>query len=121
MKGEIFSIYNSKEYISEELGNFFAVKNLMNPKTMEIIGFEDVLLRQDFIQLEDIGKYCYVPGSYAMVMEPNIICYTDFYLVDNISLEIIRKISAYRTNNDEVEGFMILCDTKYASEHRWME
>jgi len=120
MTGILYSIYNAIQYSSEELGDFFAVKNLLNTQTKEIDEIEKILYRHGVIKLNDVKKYCYVPGDYAMVQEPNIICFTDFYITDIETLEIIGKVKTYPEPNTGLNNFMILCDTDYAKPRGWL-
>ena len=116
-----YSIYNAIQYNSENLGDFFAVKNLLNTENKEIDEIEKILYRHGIIQSEDINLYCYVPGSRAMTAMPNIICFTDFYLVDKNSLEIVRKVNTYPEPNTGLNNLLILCDVDYAKSHDWID
>jgi hypothetical protein len=121
MERKLYSVYSAIQYSSKELGDFFAVKNLVDLHTedKEIIGIEQVLYRHHILQSSDLNQYCFVPGDSATV-EPNIICFTDFYLVYISSLEIVGKIKTYPEPNTGLNNFLILCDIPYAREHGWL-
>ena len=121
MERQFYSVYNAIQYSSEELGDFFAVKNLINTANNEIIYIERVLYDYGLIQSQDIDRYCFVPGSSAIVQSPNILCFTDFYLTDKRTLEIIGKVITYPAPNNGLNDFIILCDTDYAKTHGWLD
>ncbi|MDR2590331.1 MAG: hypothetical protein LBC71_05035 [Oscillospiraceae bacterium] len=118
INGNLYSIYSSVKYVSDEYDDFFAVKNLMNTVNQEVIDIESIFSMHSIIQQQDIGKYCYVPGDLAEI-QSGIVCYTDFYYVDINTLDILGKISTHPKTDSE-DKYMILCDVKYAKEHGWM-
>ena len=120
MEQRYYSIYNAIHYDSEELGEFFAVKNLLNTENREIFEIERVLYSHGTIQSKDLNKYCFVPGDRAEIGIPNIICFIDFYLVDLDTLEITGKIKIYPESNIGLNNFLTLCETDYAHERGWI-
>ena len=121
MERQFYSVYNAIGYNSEEHGDFFAVKNLLNTTNKEIIDIEKALYCHGLIQSSDLNLYCFVPGSHATTKEPDIICFTDFYLVNKETLEIICKINTIPEPNNGLNDFLILCETSYAKEHGWID
>ncbi|MCL2079198.1 MAG: hypothetical protein FWH17_05050 [Oscillospiraceae bacterium] len=120
MERKLYSIYNATQYTSMELGDFFAVKNLINTADKEINEIELILNLHEIIQTEDLGRYCFVPGDCTKIQEPNIYCITDFYLVDKNTLEIAGKIDVASTNTVP-NDLLILCDEEYAKSHGWLD
>ena len=121
MERKFYSVYNAIQYSSAELGDFFAVKNLMDTANKEIIEIERTLYAHGIIQSKDVGRYCFVPGDCVKIQEPNIYCFTDFYLVDKNALKIIGKIKTYPEPNIGLNDFLILCDEEYAKTHGWLD
>ena len=121
MERQFYSIYNAIGYNSEENGDFFAVKNLLNTASKETLNIEEALYSHGVIQSGDIGQYCFVPGGHATTENPNIIVFMDFYLVDKDSLQIIKKVKTYPDPNIGLNNFLILCETDYAKSHGWID
>ena len=121
MERQFYSIYNAIGYDSEIHGDFFAVKNLLNMATKEIMAIEKVLYCHGLIHSSDLKQYCFVPGGHAQTEKPNLIVFVDFYLVNKDSLELVRKVKTYPDPNIGLNDFLILCETDYAKAHGWID
>ena len=122
MERQFYSVYNAIKYSSETHGDFFAVKNLLNTANNEVVGIEKALYCHGIIQSRDLNKYCFVPGGHATANDhPDILIFMDFYLVEESTLEIIRKVSTYPEPNFGLNNFLILCDAAYAKSHGWVD
>ena len=121
MERKYYSVYNAIMYKSQQHGDFFAAKNLLDAVNNEIIYIEKVLYRHGIIQSGELDRYCFVPGSHGIIKQPNIICFMDFYLVDKESLEIVRQVKTYPEPNIGLNDFLILCEMDYAKSHGWID
>jgi len=121
MERKFYSVYTAIRYSSEEHGDFFAVKNLLDTANNETFNIEKALYCHGLIQLRDLNQYCFVPGDHTYTENPNIIVFLDFYLVIKSTLEIIGKIKTYPDPNIGLNDFLILCEIDYAKKHGWVD